>query len=378
MKVALVVFPLHYSHGCILQTYALYSKLEQLECEVTIYDRQPNKESFATYLKRAVKRVGKWVLKGYRGPIFFSGYYPKSIMREQLRFIDRFRDDIVSVYSTEELRLRIEAGNYEAIVVGSDQTWRPRNVPNVMDYWLEFAAGMNMKKVAYAPSFGVDVWEYSEAQTDKCRELAAKFDAISVREESGVTLCKDHLYVEAKHVLDPTLLWTKDFYASFAENCPLQEGTLNCYFLDKSEKKSAIGNKIAQQLGLSVVQVNTKTEDSNASVKERMAPSIEKWLSGFRYGEFIVVDSFHAMVFSIIFEKPFIVIGNPRRGMARFESLLGELGLRNRLVTEDVKDVDEIIKSEINWQEVRQRLDQKRKACSIFLVNGLGLDAVCA
>lgn len=374
MKVALVVFPLHYSHGCILQSFSLYSKLKDLGCEVTIYDRQPDKESIITDVKRAVKRIAKTLLRGYRGPLFFSGYYPKVIMQEQQHFIDRFSKDVVTVYSSNELSLRVSEGNYDAIVVGSDQTWRPRNVPNVMDYWLEFAKGLKMKKVAYAPSFGVDVWEYTESQTRKCRELARQFDLLSVREESGVRLCKDYLDVDALHVLDPTMLWDKNFYASYAKESPLQGKTVNCYFLDKDEKKNAIAAQVANKLELTVMQINTKTEDTNATVKERMAPSIEKWLAGFYFGDFIVVDSFHAMVFSILFEKPFIVIGNKRRGMARFESLLGELGIKDRLITVDDNDYLEIAMQPIDWDDVRRRLDMRRKICIDFLMRGLSLN----
>lgn len=374
MKVALVVFPLHYSHGCILQTFALYSKLKEFGCEVTIFDRQPDKVSIITDGKRAFKRIAKRLLRGYRGPIFFSGFYPKSIMREQQHFIDRFRSKIVTIYSTMDLRARVARGDYDAIVVGSDQTWRPRNVPNVMDYWLEFAKDLYLRKVAYAPSFGVDVWEYTEEQTKKCKDLAKLFNAISVRETSGVKLCHDNLSANAIHVLDPTMLWNKMFYSSYAEEYPLEGGSVNCYFLDKDPKKNTIANSIANKLDLSLVQINTRTEDSNAPVSERIAPSIEHWLAGFRYAHFIVVDSFHAMVFSIIFEKPFIVIGNKRRGMARFESLLDELGIKERLITEDTEDYVDIAMRPINWGEVQRRLEVRRNICSDFLKEGLSLN----
>lgn len=371
MKVALLVFPLHYSHGCLLQTYALYSKLKDLGCEVTILDRQPNSESFIVIFKCLFKRIAKRVLRGYRGPIFYKGYFPITIMREQQSFIDRFRSNVVSVFSTKELRSIIVHKKYDAIVVGSDQTWRPRNVPNVMDYWLEFASDLPIVKIAYAPSFGVDIWEYTKEQTEKCRELSKLFKGISVREKSGVKLCYDNLGIETLHVLDPTMLWTKSFYAPIAEKHPLPKGEVNCYFLDKDEKKDLIANNIAKVLGQSVSQINTRTEDPNAPISERIAPSIEKWLAGFYYGEFIVVDSFHAMVFSIIFEKPFVVIGNKQRGLARFESLLGELGLLNRLIFDNEPNLNKIIESPIDWMFVRSKLEIRRNDSLNFLLQHL-------
>ncbi len=370
MKVALLIFPIHFSHGCILQTYALYSKLKELGCDVTILDRQPNKASLFKTSIEITKRLLRKVFKGYKGAVFYKGWFPQRIMSEQQSFIDAFKDDIISIHSTKELHNILHKKVFDAIVVGSDQTWRPCYVSNVMDYWLEFAYDMSLIKVAYAPSFGVDKWEYSNNQTAKCKRLATAFDAISVREESGVRLCKDFIGVGVKHVLDPTLLWDNSFYAPIAKKYMLDYGSCQCYFLDRSSEKEYIANKVARAYNLKVNFINTRTEEGDAPVKERIAPSIEKWLAGFFYGEFIVVDSFHAMVFSIIFQKPFIVIGNKKRGLSRFESILAELSLEKRLLTEP-DSLDEVLKDNINWNDVNERLNRFRNESLLFLREAL-------
>lgn len=63
-------------------------------------------------------------------------------------------------------------------------------------------------------------------------------------------------------------------------------------------------------------------------------PSVEKWLRAFMDARFVITDSFHACVFSILFHKPFIVMGNEYRGNTRFDSLLNMFGLTDRLVTD--------------------------------------------
>lgn len=370
MRVALLVFPIHYSHGCILQTYALYSQLKELGHEVTILDRQPNKVSLPRWGVSVAKRIAKYILKGYRGSVFYRGWFPDALMTEQQSFIDSFKEDITTVYSTEEMRRILKSGGFEAIVVGSDQTWRPCYVPNVMDYWLEFASDIPVIKVAYAPSFGVDKWEYDECLTARCKKLSCLFNGLSVREESGVKLCKEYLGVQAKHVLDPTLLWNKKFYTPIAEKSPEKIGGCQCYFLDKTPEKVAIAEKVAKRFNLEVHYINTRTEDPDAPLKERIAPSIEKWLSGFLYGDFIVVDSFHAMVFSIIFQKPFIVIGNIERGLSRFESLLSKVGLKERLITES-NSVDNLTRQDINWAEVDCVLNKHRTESIAFIKESL-------
>lgn len=370
MRVALLVFPIHYSHGCILQTYALYSKLKELGHEVTILDRQPHRASVLRWGLSVAKRMAKYIFKLYKGVVFYRGSFPEAIMKEQQSFIDGFKEDITTVYSTEELRKVVSSGGFEAIVVGSDQTWRPCYVPDVMDYWLEFASDIPVIKVAYAPSFGVDKWEYDESQTVRCKKLACLFNSLSVREVSGVRLCDEYLNAKAKHVLDPTLLWDRSFYTPLAEKSQVKKGGCQCYFLDKSSEKVAFAEAVAKRYNLEVNYINTRTEDADAPLKERIAPAIETWLAGFLYGDFIVVDSFHAMVFSIIFQKPFIVIGNKQRGLSRFESLLSQVGLKERLITESML-LDSLISQDINWEDVDYKLSKLRMESISFISESL-------
>ena len=370
MKIGLLIFPLHYSHGNILQTYALYSKLKELGHDVIILDRQPNKQSTARWYLAVLKRLAKWLFKGYKGAIFYKGWFPKKIMEEQQPFIDSIKKDIITIWSSDELRQIVVKEGFKAIVVGSDQTWRPRYVPNVMDYWLDFASDMNVFRVAYAPSFGVDVWEYDENQTRHCKELSSLFAGISVREESGVKLCKENLDIDVSHVLDPTMLWNKSFYEPIARNYTYPKGLCQCYFLDRTPEKEQIANRIASFKNLTVNYVNTRTEDSDSPVKGRVAPSLEKWLAGFLYGDFIVVDSFHAMIFSIIFQKPFVVVGNINRGISRFESLLEDLNLKKRLLSSSTA-LDDVINDKINWIGVETKLALRRKESLSFLMKAL-------
>ena len=105
---------------------------------MTIIDRQPDKPSIVTNISWFTKRFIRKCIGKYKGPLIYKGYFPPAIMKEQQSFVDGFRKDILTVYSTNELRSCINWDLYDAVIVGSDQTWRPRYVPNVMDYWLGF------------------------------------------------------------------------------------------------------------------------------------------------------------------------------------------------------------------------------------------------
>ena len=223
--------------------------------------------------------------------------------------------------------------------------------------------------LAYAASFGTDEWEYSKKQTKLCKELLKRFDAVSVREKSAVDLCMRHFAREAFHVLDPTMLLSADDYIRQFDlkSLPKSQGTLLCYFLDDSSAKKAVADKIAKETGLLMFNVNAKVEDWSIPVDKKIQPPVESWLKGFYDAEFVVTDSFHACVFSIIFNKPFIAIGNTKRGLSRFLSLLSIFGLENRLITS--KYYDNANEVEIDWNSVNDRLKNRILFSKEFLKN---------
>ena len=204
--------------------------------------------------------------------------------------------------------------DFDAVIVGSDQVWRPSFVANIKDMYLHFAQNYHIKRIAYAASFGVDNWEYSSKQTQVCSELANKFDAISVREESAIKLCREHLGVDATWVLDPTLLLTKEDYLPICKEVPVcSEKYLAVYVLDENDVVTATYEKEAMDRGL-IVKKFYAASKSTLTVPE--------WLAMFRDASYVVTDSFHGTVFSIIFGKEFKCIYNKNRGAARFESLM--------------------------------------------------------
>lgn len=351
MKIGILTLPLHTNYGGILQAYALQTVLERIGHEVVVIDT-PNVKSapsLFTLAKRLVKR-----LLGYRVGVFsewkHNRVYP-IISQHTQPFVDKYIHRRV-VNSPNELR----ANEFDAIIVGSDQVWRPKYYGKIEDAYLAFAKGWHIKRIAYAASFGTDDWEYTPEQTKTCGELLRMFDAVSVREASGVQLCKEHFGVEAQHVLDPTMLLAKEDYIRLVETAdvPKSKGTLLNYILDDSPEKRALIEWVAKEKGLVPFRVNSRIEDHAAPLEERIQPPVEQWLRGFYDAEFVVTDSFHACVFSILFGKPFVVVGNKERGMARFESLLKLFGLEDRLIS-SIEDYNHIGDMMCNQATLRER-----------------------
>ena len=329
MKIGILTLPLHTNYGGILQAYALQTVLERMGHEVVVIDT-PNEKQFpslVTLCKRIIKR-----LLGRRVGVLAEWKHNKEypiISQHTQPFVDKYIHRRV-VKSPEELKEE----EFDAIVVGSDQVWRPKYYGKIENAYLSFAKTWNIKRVAYAASFGTDEWEYTTQQTKQCGELLKLFDFISVREASAVDLCKENFNIDAKHVLDPTMLLDKEDYIRLFENAntPKSKGTLLNYILDETPEKRLLIEQIAKDKKIVPFRVNGKTRELAVSIEDRIQPSVEEWLRGFYDAEFVVTDSFHACVFSILFEKQFVVIGNENRGMARFVSLLKMFALEERLV----------------------------------------------
>ena len=333
MKIAILTLPLHTNYGGILQAYALQTVLERMGHEACLIEER--RKPLRLPLWRASLAYGKRILKNLTGhscPIF----YEQKINRETPivsqyteRFIEKYlKRRIVETFSD------VKETDFDAIVVGSDQIWRPKYFHGREHAYLDFTAGWQLKRLAYAASFGTDEWEYTLNQAKRCGELLRQFDAVSVREDSGVNLCRTYFGVEAQHVLDPTMLLSvNDYIRLFKEaGTPASKGDLLCYILDETPEKEALINRVAKEKHLKPFRVNSRAGIYNAPLRERIQPPVEQWLRGFYDADFVITDSFHACVFSIIFNKPFLVVGNTKRGMTRFESLLGMFGFEDRLI----------------------------------------------
>ena len=193
----------------------------------------------------------------------------------------------------------------------------------------------------------------------RCQALIQQFDLITVREKSAVNLVKDNFNKEAGFVLDPTLLLSKDDYSELfdGKDLPNNKG-IYTYILDNNDWKDKVVETAKTTLGLP--QFSNQHNEQHANTKK--TPSIEGWIKGFADADFVITDSFHGTVFSIIFNKPFISLVNVGRGASRFESLLDELELMQRLVEGyDKEKIVETILNPINKNSTALKLKALRK-----------------
>ncbi len=366
MKIGILTLPLHTNYGGILQAYALQTVLERMGHEVVVFDT-PNKATYPPLWKLPLSFGKRILLKCMgRGNRIFQERYSNKVRSVVARYIQQFVDD--KIHRKVFIKFsRLNANDYDAIVVGSDQVWRMiyfvpmwRMQP-MENAFLAFTQGWNIKRISYAASFGTEEWEYTKEQTQLCKEALQKFDAVSVREENGVKLCKQYFDADALHVLDPTMLLAAEDYIELfkQKQTPKSNGTLLNYVLDETDEINQLIQKVASEKKMNPFAVNNPFEcDESKPLNQRIKQSVEVWLRGFYDADYVITDSFHACVFSIIFKRQFVVVGNKSRGMARFESLLKMFCLEDRLVDEKTDiaalqpiDYDKVYTLYDKWKE---------------------------
>ena len=377
MKIGILTLPLNSNYGGVLQAYALQTVLKRMGHDVLEVELKKNLRWQYPPLWKIPLSFGKrflfkYIVRRKNQKILLERYerkiYPL-LVHDILEFISKY----IKQFKVDKF---IDCkGKFDAFVCGSDQIWRYKYYPlfegDIANVYLKFLGDESCKRIAYAASFGTDNWEYPAKETAECKNWIQKFDAVSVREETGVKLCSTYYDIKAKHVLDPTMLLSKDDYVDLIEksDVPKSTGNLFCYILDNTDEKMNVVKNIEKQRHLSSFFMNGDCGNWTEDLEKRIQPPVESWLRAFYDSEFIVTDSFHACVFSILFHKQFLVIGNKERGLARIYSLLSMFGLEDRLTSDTGLDINRM--KTIDYDRVDEILAKHREESRTFLIQAL-------
>ncbi len=303
MKINLLTFHCALNFGAVLQTYALGRVLRSMGHSVTLLDLRPPALT--------------------EGPTF----HPVGLLRRAqfARFVRRYCPPRKATTDRPGDIWHL-APTADAWVVGSDQVWNPEITGSyVADYFLQ-GVPSDARRVAYAASYGRDTlrWE-DKLRNDVTRWLSA-FDAISVREESGLRLLSDLGAREAVQALDPALL-LGDFRELIGPP-RAQKAELLCMVFEPRDRFVPAVTAMADALSLVPVMLTRRAPDGR--FKAVRYPHVREWVRRFHEAAFVVTDSFHGLALSLIFNKPFVVLpANPDR-FCRLRELLNSLGLAHR------------------------------------------------
>lgn len=366
------------NYGQIFQCWALQQYLKQKGHDPFVIKYIPT--VYAPPLKRFLKKV--LFIKEFRllKTYLFNNKKYKTRCRNASNDIKRNFDEFRNLHlrfsdlTYHNIRqLQLNPPNAELYIVGSDQVWAQiLNNRNNRAFFLDFGKS-ETKRIAYAPSFVVN--EYPAAYRDDLKQLLKRFNAVSVREYSGVDICKS-VGIEATKVLDPTFLLERKDYLSLISEPIKKKKQIFIYSLNISSSEQIRWEELkkdAKEKDLKIIVTPSKGYfDANelfGSEVEYLYATPQQWLKTIAESEFVVTPSFHGVAISIILGTPFVYVplkGKFESGNARIIDLLSDLSLNNRIIS-DNQPYDSIISNYIDWEFVSKALKLYKKASYDYL-----------
>lgn len=373
MKIGLITY---YGDNCgaCLQAHALQQVINQLghECDIINYNgiKDFPKPPMMTRIKN-IKGVSDLFNKIY---LKISGkentvdneIYEK-FRAERIKFSAKYYD------SFNELKLN--PPEYDAFVCGSDQIWNPtfRQNTNNRAYFLDFVPEYK-RRIAYAPSIGTtNIPEVCKAEMV---ELLKKIDNLSVRELDGAKVIKDISSLDSEVVLDPTLLLDSNYWNALTKEVSVKEEYIVTYLFGEMDYEYEFIKFIQKQTGLKVVAIPRNRRDltTNNELMYNVGPY--EFISLIKNAKLVITDSFHATVFSLIFNVPFYSLLRNEKGhkfsmCSRLYSILSIVGLESRIVTPDSNFNDYTNYFDVDFIKANRNLEKERRRCIDYLKNSL-------
>ncbi|MBR6347661.1 MAG: polysaccharide pyruvyl transferase family protein, partial [Spirochaetales bacterium] len=262
----------------------------------------------------------------------------------------------------------------KSFVVGSDQLWNQKLYANA-GYYTLLGFSKKSKRISYSTSFGKDNFTDSPKYVEEAKNCLRRFDGISLRENTGVELCKNVFGVDSVWNLDAVFLTPKERYLELASEVVVEkpERYVFAYVLDPNPYKDKLIKEISEKMGIDYILVTdggavVSGKEISTGLKVTDADTVQSWLSYIADADFIITDSFHGTCFSIIFEKQFLSVKN--RGITRMESLTNLFGLENYILPSKFEITPEFLDlytKPIDWNRVNVRKAQLIKQSSEWL-----------
>ena len=363
MKIKTITCHEVYNYGASLQEYALLYFLNQLGYQAEAIHYKPDYLSRHFYL---------WAVNNpkFNIPIIKQLYLLVKLPNRlkilpRKKAFDRFHEKYIPTgtvkYTTNE-ELINNLPDADVFICGSDQIWNSffQNGKDLA-FYLNFVPD-EKKKIAYAASFAIDRLE--EAVKPLVRENVSRLDVIGVRETSGVKILNELGIAKAVQVLDPVFLLEKEHWKSEFIHM-IDEKYVFVYDFDSNPIVKKIALELKKQKGFKIYTINQNIDYAD---KNYYLEGPEKFLSLLYSSQFNVTNSFHALAFSIIFEKQFVVVNRSEKINTRMRDLLNLFKLNVRLVHSEEK-FQEL--SSVEYSDIGEIKKELIKNAKQFLMNAL-------
>lgn len=361
MKIDIVTLHRAQNYGSVLQAFALQKQIEKLGHQAYILDYYPERYTNKGLLKRLKNKSSRFnnpLVLLIAKLLIYPSYLKKGIQFN--KFMHYLNLEKPSFATNEEGMGRFT--DADAYCAGSDQIWNSHwneGVEKVL--FLDFVPKGKLC-LSYAASIGLSNIPANEI--DETKLLLDKFEFLSLREDKGVELVRELGRTDAVQCLDPTLLMSKEEWSQYADDSYKGKEYVLTYNLHHDPEIDKCAKAIASKYHLQIRNISYNWHDIIRHGHLDWCPTVEGFLGLIKNAKYVVADSFHATAFSIIFEKPFVVI-TPEVASSRLSSLLKMLELDDYNINKftSVK----VIEQPIDYIRVKSIIATKQRESIAFL-----------
>lgn len=358
-KVGILTFHSADSYGAVLQAFALQAFLISRGYCVEVINYTPH------YLLKPYKLFSQLNITKSGQAIFRNILFPLNIPLRYIRsrLFSKFRLQSLKLSSHRYYKPFSENNDYDIYIIGSDQIWNPSITKGLDDmFWGNFKIKDGAKKITYAASSSF--YNYNDKDKKDIEFYLNAFDGISVREYKLQKYIYEKFNINSHVVCDPTFLVERESWDEIATN-PNVEKYVVVFFSNK--KTLDIANNVASRKGLQVISIHTELANLPLGKNEKIDSPYD-FVGLFKYADFVVCSSFHALAFSLIFNKNFCMVGAGGSVDSRALSILERFKLSDRYVL-DSNNIDDIIDRSIDYSNINTQISLFREESRNYLHN---------
>lgn len=368
MKADIITMHMINNYGSVLQTYATCEMFRMIGIEPEIIDYYPERLVGYGSLKQLYLDAKPFHKNTVKCLIVAMVNWPS--YKLQNRVFKPFIKKYIPLSNRYESMSELEADPPVADIycTGSDQVWN-----NFLDankqfdraYFLDFG-DRKTKRISYAASFGRS--DFSDEEKKIINTYLQRYDAISTREITGLSIIEESGVSLQQCCLDPTFMIPRENWTQLAEPIK-QKNYILVYQLHEDSATSNIALELGKDLGIAVIRISTALHRRIHGGKTIMLPTVGEFVSYIQKATLVVTDSFHATAFSINLNVPFVSV-KWKMFNDRIESILKLTGLENRLIS-NCDDAKAVLNMEIDFDKVNLKLEKAVCVSQTFLNNAV-------
>lgn len=371
------------NYGSVLQSFASYVTLTKYSDQVAVInyiDRPDNRAKAEIALRIKINYLFDYKMLNNKVRKMIHGDHDyQAVVFTRAKVFDQFNKEVFRFTKQYKspAEIKTDLKKEEIIVIGSDQLWGPEDI--IRNYHTLSWVPAGHKKVSYATSFGVS--ELPRFLHRRAKDFLSNMDCISVREETGVKIVKDLTSRDVPQVCDPTLLLSSQEWETIASSKVIDEPYIFCFFIGDNPDQREQAKKLRKKTGYRIAailhldQFIPADEGYADYVFNDASPT--DFLGLIKYAEYVLCDSFHASVFSILFKKKFAIFNRYTEYSfgsrnSRIDSLCNKLNLSSRRINE-LDDVCLKIQANIDYKAVFEKLGRWKKESLEYLRKAIGV-----